>query len=224
MKFLVAFALLFALPPAFGLARYTYSGDAFSGFPAPIKNPADALSPFDPYTGSNRIAGYFELSEPIGANTDLCITADSTSSFCDGLGGPAAVDVLDLIFGDGRQQLTLGDPTLDFAMVLSTDASGDLMFWTIELRNRPQGDLTDQSELRLDITDFGDQAQSTTCLNADCSDFVDEAAFNQTAGEWTREIDSEPPEPAEVAVPVPGLAQLTLLTALGAAGVWRRRT
>lgn len=223
MKSLVTLALLFALPPAFGLARYTYTGDLFSGFPAPTKNPPDAESPFDPYTSSNRIAGYFELSDPIGANTDLCITADPTSGFCDGLGGPAEVDVLDLVFGDGRQQLTLGDPTLDFAMLLSTDGSGDLTFWTVELRNRPQGDLTNQNQLRLDISDFGDEARSTTCLNADCSDFVDEAAFNQTAGEWTREIVSEPREPAEVAVPVPGLAHLILLSVLGAAGVTQRR-
>lgn len=212
-KSLILLALLIAFEPVFGIARYEYSGNAFSAFRLdPF--PDDAVSPFDPYTSSNELTGFFEIGSALRANADVIITNDASTE----------VELLDLVFEDGRQTLSLSDPTIQVLMSISTDASGAIDEWFIEARTRIQTPTTGASEGILEISDFGDFAQSFVCLNDECSEFVNEQASNTEPGVWNLETHTEPPATPEVAVPVPAFAQGLLLAALGLGGVIRRRS
>jgi hypothetical protein len=212
MKSLTLLALLVAFEPAFGITRYEYSGNGFSAFLIdPF--PDDTVSPFDPYTTSNRLTGYFELGSALGANADVIITNDAATE----------VALLDLVFEDGRQTLSISDPTIQVLISISTDDTGAIDEWFLETRTRIQSPASGATEGILEITDFGDFTQSFVCVNEACSEFVTEQASNTAPGVWTVETSTEPPITPEVAVPVPAFAQGLLLAAVGLGGIARRR-
>lgn len=188
--------------------RYTYTGATFtsittSAFPA-------TLEPRNPtLTAADRITGFIETAEPLGANGSFVLDSSNTVAF---------------EFTDGTSTIndfTRIDAGQDFLMV-DTDADGNIVSWYVSLIDRSSSaDLTGARSIELLGDSFSiDAITLVECLNVNCSSLYQEEASTSSAGSFSAAEEVVLETPA-AAVPVPTVALAAL--AAGLAGLGARR-
>ena len=178
---------------------YTYTGNPYTFI-------EDSTPPAGTYNNTEKITGSFTVANPLPGNLNLADITAPVQSFS---------------FFDGRNTITDQNFTFLGAFSVSTDASGALTVWNIDVGI---GNL-DPQQLEIRISSLtNDAAITRECVTFDnngaCTGFTpDEGLVNHgDNGEWNSSSTPTAATPLPAALPL-------FATGLGALGLlgWRRK-